>query len=384
MADKLDLKEIRDRIDTIDTQICELFARRMSCTLEVAEYKRATGKPILDRTRERAKLADVATKVPAELRDYSQVLFSLIMEMSRAQQSAELNEKSELANDIQDAIDNTPVLFPQSSFVACQGVEGAYSQQAADRIFKHATISYFESFEGVFKAVEEGFCKYGVLPVENSTAGTVNQVYDLMMNHNFSIVRSVRLKVDHNLVALPGAKLAGIREVYSHPQAIAQSQTFLKSHPEIEVHNCENTAMAAKMVAESGRTDVAALSSRACASLYDLNVLARNVQDSDANFTRFACISNKLEVYPGADRTSLMVVTANDPGSLYKVLARFYALDINVVKLESRPIPNSDFDFMFYFDIDCSVAAPEFMKLIASLDDVCEEYRYLGSYSELL
>lgn len=379
-----DLSEIRKRIDAIDTQICDLFSQRMQCAHEVAEYKRANNKPVLDRGRERAKLADVASKVPEPLRDYSQVLFNLIMEISRAQQSAENNQDSPLAGQIARAIADTPALFPQSAFVACQGVEGAYSQHAADRLFKHATISYFEEFEGVFRAVDQGFCKYGVLPVENSTAGTVNQVYDLMMRHKFSIVRSVRIKVDHNLLALPGAKLEGIRDIYSHQQAINQSRQFLDSLPNVTVHVAENTAAAAKMVAESGRTDVAALSSRSCAELYNLVALARNVQDSDANYTRFACIAKDLEIYPGADRTSLMVVTKNDPGSLYKVLARFYALDINLVKLESRPIPNSDFDFMFYFDVECPVAAPEFASLIASLDDVCEEYRYLGSYSELV
>lgn len=379
-----DLSEIRKRIDAIDTQICDLFSQRMQCTHEVAEYKRANNKPVLDRGRERAKLADVASKVPESLRDYSQVLFNLIMEISRAQQSAENNQDSPLAGQIARAVADTPALFPQSAFVACQGVEGAYSQHAADRLFKHATISYFEEFEGVFRAVDQGFCKYGVLPVENSTAGTVNQVYDLMMRHKFSIVRSVRIKVDHNLLAVPGAKLEGIRDIYSHQQAINQSRQFLDSLPNVTVHVAENTAAAAKMVAESGRTDVAALSSRSCAELYNLVALARNVQDSDANYTRFACIAKDLEIYPGADRTSLMVVTKNDPGSLYKVLARFYALDINLVKLESRPIPNSDFDFMFYFDVECPVAAPEFASLIASLDDVCEEYRYLGSYSELV
>ena len=379
-----DLSEIRKRIDAIDTQICDLFSQRMQCTHEVAEYKRANNRPVLDRGRERAKLADVASKVPEPLRDYSQVLFNLIMEISRAQQSAENNQDSPLAGQIAKAVTDTPALFPQSAFVACQGVEGAYSQHAADRLFKHATISYFEEFEGVFRAVDQGFCKYGVLPVENSTAGTVNQVYDLMMRHKFSIVRSVRIKVDHNLLALPGAKLEGIRDIYSHQQAINQSRQFLDSLPNVTVHVAENTAAAAKMVAESGRTDVAALSSRSCAELYNLVALARNVQDSDANYTRFACIAKDLEIYPGAERTSLMVVTKNDPGSLYKVLARFYALDINLVKLESRPIPNSDFDFMFYFDVECPVAAPEFASLIASLDDVCEEYRYLGSYSELV
>ena len=379
-----DLSEIRKRIDAIDTQICDLFSQRMQCTHEVAKYKRANNKPVLDRGRERAKLADVASMVPEPLRDYSQVLFNLIMEISRAQQSAENNQDSPLAGQIARAVADTPALFPQSAFVACQGVEGAYSQHAADRLFKHATISYFEEFDGVFRAVDQGFCKYGVLPVENSTAGTVNQVYDLMMRHKFSIVRSVRIKVDHNLLALPGAKLEGIRDIYSHQQAINQSRQFLDSLPNVTVHVAENTAAAAKMVAESGRTDVAALSSRSCAELYNLVALARNVQDSNANYTRFACIAKDLEIYPGADRTSLMVVTKNDPGSLYKVLARFYALDINLVKLESRPIPNSDFDFMFYFDVECPVAAPEFASLIASLDDVCEEYRYLGSYSEFV
>ena len=268
--------------------------------------------------------------------------------------------------------------------MACQGVEGAYSQLAADRLFKRATISFFDSFEGVFHAVDEGACHYGVLPVENSTAGTVHQVYDLMERHQFCIVRSLRLKVDHQLLAIPGATLDGIRDIYSHQQAISQCRGFLESLPNVTVHVCENTAAAAKLVAESGRTDAAALSSRACAELYDLATLAKNVQDKGNNYTRFACISKHLEIYPGADRTSLMVVTGNTPGSLCKVLQRFYALDINLVKLESRPIPDSDFDFMFYFDLDCPVAAPEFSKLLASLDDLCDEYRYLGSYSELV
>lgn len=379
-----DLGEIRQHIDRIDTDICRLFTERMQCAHDVAVYKQAHGKPVLDRSRERAKLASVASKVPADLADYTQVLFSLLMELSRARQNAELGGGTDLEHRIFDAVTSTPDLFPQAAQVACQGVEGAYSQLAADRLFKRATISFFDSFEGVFHAVDEGTCHYGVLPVENSTAGTVHQVYDLMERHQFCIVRSLRLKVDHQLLAIPGATLDGISDIYSHQQAISQCRGFLESLPNVTVHVCENTAAAAKLVAESGRTDTAALSSRACAELYDLATLAKNVQDKGNNYTRFACISKHLEIYPGADRTSLMVVTGNTPGSLCKVLQRFYALDINLVKLESRPIPDSDFDFMFYFDLDCPVAAPEFSKLLASLDDLCDEYRYLGSYSELV
>ena len=380
-----DLGSIRTRIDAIDDQICALFAERMACTNEVAEYKRANGLPVLDRTRERHKLADVASKVPAELRGYSQVLFDLIMAVSRAQQSGELDANPELEQAIARAREDTPALFPQDALVACQGVEGAYSQIAADRLFRHPSITFLDSFEDVFRAVDEGACRYGVLPVENSTAGSVNQVYDLMRRHSFYVVRSLRLKVNHNLLALPGATVAGIRDVYSHQQALDQCRGYLaRTLPEASVHVCANTAAAAKLVAESGRRDAAALSSRACASLYNLVPLERNVQDSDANYTRFACISKSLEIYPGADRTSLMVVTGNEPGSLYKVLARLYALDVNIVKLESRPLPKSDFEFLFYFDLDCQTAMPNFPQLIASLGDTCEEFRYLGSFAEVL
>lgn len=377
-----DLTDVRTEIDSIDDQLVELFKKRMAATEKVAEYKKAHGLSVLDRTRERAILADVSSKVPPELQNYATVLFSLIMEVSRANQHAKLDAPSNEVKAIEEAIASTPDLFPQQAYVACQGVEGAYSQIAADKLFKHPTISYFESFEGVFRAVDEGFSQYGILPVENSTAGTVNQVYDLMMEHDFHIVRSVRLKVDHNLLAKAGTRIDDITDVYSHSQAIEQCSNFLSAHPSMHVHVCENTAVAAKMVAESERTDVAALSSRSCAELYDLVTLARSVQDQGNNYTRFACISKDLEIYPGAERTSLMMVTSNDPGSLYKVLARFYALDINLVKLESRPIPDRDFEFMFYFDIDCPVVAPEFMTLMSSLDDVCDEYRYLGSYTE--
>jgi chorismate mutase/prephenate dehydratase len=181
-----------------------------------------------------------------------------------------------------------------------------------------------------------------------------------------------------------GTKLEDVRVIYSHEQAIAQCSHYLQSLPNVKVHVCENTAIASKMVATSKRKDVAALASRACEKLYGLTPLAQAVQDRDDNYTRFACISRKLTIYPGSDRSSLMLVVSNDPGSLFKVLAKFYALDINIIKLESRPIQGRDFEFMFYFDVDCPVVAPEFESLMGSLSDVCEELRYLGSYNEVL
>ena len=263
-------------------------------------------------------------------------------------------------------------------------MEGAYSQLACDRLFRRPNVFYFASFEAVFTAIEKGLCRYGVIPLENSTAGSVNVVYDLMQKHNFRIVRSVRLKVDHNLLAKPGTKLADIREIYSHEQAISQCGAFLARHPEITVIRCENTAAAAKRVAESGDPGAAALASRACAELYGLACLADAVQDRGSNFTRFICIAKDLEIYPGADRTSLMMVLPHRPGSLYQVLSRFYALGINLNKLESRPMPERNFEFMFYFDLETSVYAPRFRQLMGELPALCEEFSYLGSYSEVV
>ena len=380
----MDIKDLRSQIDEIDDQLVKLFVKRMSISAQVADYKKAHDLPIFVPAREREILRDVSQKAGAEMGDYTRVLYSMIFELSRVYQSKRNMLSTPLHQKIEHAIENTPKLFPQNAMVACQGVEGAYSQIACEKIFKSPFIMYFKTFEGVFTAIEQGLCSYGILPIENSTAGSVKKVYDLMIEHNFSIVRSFRLKVDHNLLAKPVAKLSDIKEIYSHEQAIGQCADFLGDLPGVKVVPVENTAVASKMVADSRRTDVAAISSRSCAELYQLNVLASCIQDKDNNKTRFICISKDLEIYPGADKTSIMMVLPHRPGSLYRVLARMYTLGINVTKLESRPIPDREFEFMFYFDLDTSIYSDEFVQLMCELDELCEEFTYLGSYSEVV
>ena len=380
----MEIQEIRKEIDRVDDQFVKLFNERMHLSSQIAEVKRERDLPVLNVRREREILNEVATKSDPELANYSQVLYSLIFELSRSYQEKLLGAESELHKKISRAISETPALFPQSATVACQGVEGAYSQIACERMFKNPSIVYFKNFEGVFSAIESGFCKYGILPIENSTAGSVKKVYDLMISHNFSIVRSVRLKVDHNLLAKRGTKLENIREIFSHEQAINQCADFLQTLPGVKVTQVENTAMAAELVASSERNDVAALSSRACAELYGLEVLKASVQDEGNNRTRFLCISRNMEIYPGADKTSIMLVAPHKPGALYKILARLYVLGINVTKLESRPIPDRDFEFMFYLDLETSIYSEEFVQLMCELDGMCEEFTYLGSYSEVV
>ena len=275
-------------------------------------------------------------------------------------------------------------MFPKTARVACQGVEGAYSTIACEKLFKSPDIMYLGNFEGVFKAVETGMCEYGILPIENSTAGSVRKVYDLMLSHHFYIVRGTRIKINHCLIAASGTELNQIKEIYSHEQALNQCSEFLRSlGSDVKVVEVENTAIAASMVAQSGRSDVAAISSHRCAELYGLKSIASNIQDNGNNHTRFICISRKPEIFPGASKTSIMMILSHRPGALYKMLARFYALDINVVKLESRPIPDRDFEFMFYFDIETSVYSEEFVQLIRELSDGTEEFYYLGSYNEV-
>lgn len=380
----MDLNEYRQEIDEIDDQLVKLFGKRMEVAAKIADYKKENGLPILVPAREREKLQDVAAKAGPEMAGYTRVLYSMLFELSRSYQGKRSGKVTPLYREITQAIENTPKLFPQTPMVACQGVEGAYSQLACEKIFKEPFIMYFKSFEGVFGAIEKGLCQYGILPIENSTAGSVKKVYDLMIQHNFSIVRTFRLKVDHNLLANPGTKIEDIKEIYSHEQAISQCGDFLAGLPGVNVVALENTAVASETVASSGRKDAAAISSRSCAELYGLQCLAFSIQDKDNNRTRFICISKNLEIYPGADKTSVMMVLSHRPGALYKVLARIYTLGINVTKLESRPIPDREFEFMFYFDLETSIYSQEFVQLMCELEDLCEEFKYLGSYSEVV
>ena len=378
----MDLSTLREQINQIDSDMLELFLRRMQVSSNIAEYKRQNSLPVLDAARERELLAGVAQKAGEDLDEYAIVLYSTILSLSRSYQHKKLSPESKYAAIIENARETTAKLFPEKARVASQGVEGAYSQIAASKMFKIPSILYFSSFDGVFAAIESGMCEYGVLPIENSTAGSVKRVYDLMVDHNLYVVRSMRVKIDHNLLSKPGTKLSDVKEIFSHEQAIDQCAAFLRTLKDVKVTVCPNTAVAARMVAESERGDVAALSSRDCAELYGLIALANSVQDKSNNYTRFICVAKNPQIYPGADRTSIMLVTPHKPGALYNVLARINALGLNLLKLESRPLPEREFEFMFYFDIEGSPYSPELLELISELESDSEEFKYLGTYAE--
>lgn len=379
----MSLEDYRSRIDAIDEEIVKKLEERMRIAENIAKYKQENGLQVMDVYREREKIDKITEIAADDMASYTRVLYNTIMELSKDHQRKITQTESPVVQSIKKALEETSKVFPAKATVACQGVAGAYSQQACEKLFKMPQIMYVKNFNGVFAAIDQGLCQYGVLPLENSTAGSVNQIYDLMMKYNFHIVKSVKMKIDHSLLAKPGTKKEDIQEIVSHEQAIQQCDEYLKKYPNAKVTMCENTAEAAKMVAESGRSDIAALASYACGQLYGLSCLEENVQDNGNNYTRFICISKKLEIYPGADKTSLMLVVSHKPGSLYNVLSRFNALGINIFKLESRPIPERDFDFMFYFDIDSEVYSEEFIRLMNQLDELTQQCKYLGSYTEI-
>ena len=380
----MDIKDYRDRLDEIDAQLAELFCRRMEICGEIATWKKENGKPIFDKNREREKLNSVVKMGDPKFEPHLRGLFRSMMGYSRSYQHKLTDPASVLAEEILRARLETPELFPTEAVVACQGVEGAYSSIACEKLFRDPEVKFCPTFEDVFKAVDSGEARYGVLPIENSTAGSVKANYDLLVKYQCHIVRSTRLLISHCLLTKPGEKLEDLKVIYSHEQAISQCGRFLSSLPGVEVKPCANTAVAAKMVAEGSDKGIAAISSRACAELYGLSILAETIQDTGANRTRFICISKKREIYPGANRTTLTMVLKHKPGALFSALERCNELGVNLVKLESRPLPERDFEFLFYLDLDIPAASPVLGELIALLESEAEELRYLGSYSEVV
>lgn len=380
----MDIKDLRQNINEIDSCITELFNKRMGESLEVAKYKIENNMPVLDKTRERELLERVSNMSKPEISNYTRMLYSDILSLSRTYQYKIINGASPITETIQNVIESTPRLFPEKATVACQGVEGAYSQHACDRIFKYPHINYYETWDNVFDSVSNGQCDYGILPIENSTAGSVNKVYDLLKEYNCYIVKSVRLKIDHSLLAKKGTSLSQIKEIFSHEQALNQCSDFISSLPNVKVTVVKNTAEAAKFVSESPRDDVASIASADCCELYGLQELEYAVQNVKNNYTRFICISKDMQIFPGADRSSIMLTTHHTPGALYSILAKFNSHGINLIKLESRPIPEKNFEFMFYFDIEASVYSPELLSLFDELHAENSSFIYFGSYSEII
>ena len=371
-----DLSDIRKDIDRIDDELIELFKERMDCAREVGYYKKERGIPVLNTQRENEVLDDVQKK-GGEYGSYARLLFSNIMELSRALQHNIVGSGRELREEIVNAPER-----PESGFtVAYQGIKGANSHEAALRLFPDAPMQNFNTFAEVFEAVNRGDVAFGVLPVENSTAGSVSAVYDLILQYRFYIVGALDLPIDYCLAGLRQSELSDIEQVWSHPQALSQCADYNFRHGFAPIP-CANTAVAARDTAREKRLNVAAICPYQAAEEYGLKVLDDHLQDNPYNATRFIVISKQLYISNDANKISLCFSLPHVTGSLYGLLCRFNSLGLNLTKIESRPMAAKDFDYLFYLDFSGNAHSDSVVDLLSQLSEEMDEFSFLGNYSE--
>ncbi|MCR4818098.1 MAG: chorismate mutase [Fretibacterium sp.] len=376
----MDIAEIRTKIDAIDSDMLKLFLQRMELMHDVADYKNVHNLSIVDRGREREVLARLMDKA-GDMEEYAFYFFSKLISLACARQNEFISAPTKVRAQVEQMTAPLQEVFPKTGTVACQGVEGSNAQSACDKLLPRGRIMYVKSFKAVFEAVESGLCKYGVLPVENSSNGSVRAVYELLLENQFSIVRSITLFIRHELLVKKGTKLEDIRKIYSHPQALGQCSNFLSSLRGIEILPYDNTASAAKMVSESDEPGLAAIAAPDCANLYGLTSLRSDIQDSDNNYTRFICISKEPVIYAGSNHISLILACNNTPGALNDILSKLAARGVNMSKLESCPVTGRHFEFMFFLELDASVQDPGVLPMLEDLERSCPIFRFLGNYA---
>ncbi len=380
----MELSEIRPQLDAVDNELLDLFLKRMALIDKVADAKRRDpSKPLYDPAREREILMRIREKAGSEYGDSAHQLFRMILELSRARQAAQLIPATSVAARVAAMCANEQNVFPQTGRIAVSGVEGSHAGAAADRLFPKGDIIFMEGFPAVVQAVQAGLCKFGILPVENSVHGSVRQVYDLLREPDICIVRSVRQLIRHVLLTQKEAKLSDIKTIYTHEQAAGQCSRFIQKLG-VDVVPCVSTAHAAQRVAEAQDKSVAAIAGEACAKLYGLSVLTDDIQNESNNDTRFLCITKGASCYAGADRMSILVNCANSPGALYQMIAKISALGINMCKLESMPIPGTNFSYRFYMDLECNVHQEGILGLLCELERSCDSFTLLGNYTEIV
>lgn len=368
------LEEIRKEIDDVDKRLLPLFLRRMECAEKVAAVKKERGLPVYNAERERQILDAVETGA-GRYGGEARILFSDLMAMSRAAQHRLLESGAPLRG----AVERAPAAAPRVSSAACLGEAGSFSHEAALRLFPDAKPLFFPGFRAIFEAVENGGADAGVLPAENSSAGSVAEVYDLMLQYRFSIFGALSLPVRHCLASMESS-VKNIQIVYSHPQALRQCAGFL-ARGGWKLLPCSSTAEAAELAKAPG---VGAVCSLRAARECGLNVIAENIQDASGNRTRFLAVGKKLCLPPHADKISVCFALPHRTGSLYGVLARFAAAGLNLTKIESRPIPGRNFEYDFYLDFTGSVRDAKTLDLLCALSGELPRFTFLGNYPEVL
>lgn len=381
----MELTDLRAQLDEVDAQLTDLFVRRMQLIDTVADLKqRDPSRPLYDPVRERAILMKVREKAGAEYGGAAHQLFRTLLELSRARQAARLIPATSVAARVAAMCANEQNAFPTEGRIAVSGIEGCHAGSAAERLFPMGDLVFLDGFRGVVQAVKAGLCRFGILPIENSSFGSVRQVFDLLREPDISIVRSVRLLIRHVLLGQKDADITQIRTIYTHEQAAGQCSRFLSALTGADVVPCVSTAHAAQRAAAANDPSVAAIAGESCAKLYGLTVLRDDIQNSDNNDTRFLCITKGAALYAGADRLSMIASCANSPGALYQMIAKISALGINMCKLESIPIPGTNFSYRFFIDLECNLHRDGVLGLLCEMERSCDSFTLLGNYCEVV
>jgi len=376
----MDLNEIRGQLDITDQKISALYEERLKLCEKIAEFKIENHKEVLDRKREEEKLKAVRESASTEFNaEALEELYKQIMTVSRRCQYIRMGEKG-----IRPEMGFSPVeKLPAPKRVVYQGVEGAYSQMAAEAFFREspeAEIAHVPFFEDAVKEAESGKADYAVVPIENSSAGAVTDTYDLLMKHDVAVAGEYFLPVRHALLGLPGAELSDIRTVYSHAQGLMQCSTFLSAHRNWQQISMANTAVAARKVMEDRDRSQAAIASTLAGKLYSLSVLQENISENEKNTTRFVVLTGRKIYRKDAGKISLIFELPHRSGSLYNLLGNFIFNHINMTKIESRPIPDRSFEYRFFADIDGNLSEPAVLNAIAGIRAEAAAVRILGNY----
>lgn len=374
-----DLTELREEIDGIDSQIASLYEKRMAIAEEVAEYKLSVGKKVTDRTRERSKLDRLTALMPTPfLKTGIYELFEQIMAVSRKRQYQLMTEKGfcEKPDFVEiDALDYT------SARTVFQGAEGAYAQLALKEYFgADACGRNVETWRDAMEAIRTGEADYAVLPIENSSAGIVSENYDLLVEYDNCIVGEQIIGVEHALLGQPGAVLSDITDVYSHPQALMQCGRYLEEHRSWERHSLKNTAVAARKVKEDKKQNEAAIASRLTAEIYGLAVLKECIQDNRTNATRFLIVTGRRVFVKGAKKISICFEIPHESGSLYRMLSHFIYNGLNMNHIESRPIPEKNWEYRFFVDFEGNLGDAAVANALRGLGEETTRFKILGNY----
>ncbi|MCR4644995.1 MAG: chorismate mutase [Oscillospiraceae bacterium] len=371
----MDLDELRQGINACDQIIMEEFAKRMALCKQVAVFKQANGMQIFQTSREKEILDRVRSQAPEGMDGSAALLFETLMDISKYLQYRELHK------EVRSYVFQ-PLHITAASSVACQGMAGANSETAALQIFgQDCKPTFLPTFADVFDAVQQGSVEFGIIPVQNSTAGSVVQAYDLMSEYNFYITRTTVVEITNCLAVRPGVKLADVKDVYSHPQALSQCSHFIVKNG-LKPHEYSNTATSAQLVMQS-EEPIAAICSESCAALHGMEILADHISDYVPNYTRFFCISKELLLSDDADRISVVLKLPHEEGSLHRLLSKFVIAGLNLLKLESRPIRNGSFEVMFYLDFSGNIHDPAVSALLSDLAENLEYFKFLGNYGEI-